>query len=92
MTAPNGTSVAGHPDQPSATAPRGDAGWFDRVEECAALDRLLGDVRSGRSGTLVVRGEAGIGKARLLEYAVGRAADLRVANRRWRWRSRVCIS
>ena len=54
-------------------------GWFDRVEECAALEELLGDIRSARSRTLVVRGEAGIGKTRLLEYTVDRAGDFRLS-------------
>ncbi|HEX6460326.1 MAG TPA: AAA family ATPase [Thermoleophilaceae bacterium] len=50
-----------------------------RHRECGVLDGLLGNVRSGRSGALVVRGEAGIGKTALLEYAIGSASDLRVA-------------
>jgi len=49
-----------------------------RRDECAELDRLLEDVRAGRSGVLVVRGEAGIGKTALLEYAIDAASDLRV--------------
>jgi len=49
-----------------------------RRDECAVLDRLLEDARAGRSGVLVVRGEAGIGKTALLEYAVDAASDLRV--------------
>jgi DNA-binding CsgD family transcriptional regulator len=50
-----------------------------RHRECRVLDGLLEDVRAGRSGALVVRGEAGIGKTTLLEYAIGSASDLRVA-------------
>jgi DNA-binding CsgD family transcriptional regulator len=50
-----------------------------RRSECAALDRLLGDVRTGRSGALVVRGEAGVGKTALLRYVVDSASDLTVA-------------
>src|SRR5690606_32439024 len=34
-----------------------------------AVDALLSRAREGHSGTLVVRGEAGIGKTALLEYA-----------------------
>jgi DNA-binding CsgD family transcriptional regulator len=49
-----------------------------RRAECLALDRLLERARVGRSGVLVVRGEAGVGKTALLEYAVGSAADLSV--------------
>ena len=52
---------------------------LDRQRERAALDGLLGDLRSGRGRALVVRGEAGVGKSALLEYVVGAAADMRVA-------------
>jgi DNA-binding CsgD family transcriptional regulator len=51
----------------------------DRQRERQALDSLLGDLRSGRGRALVVRGEAGVGKSALLEYAAGAAADIRVA-------------
>src|SRR6516164_3934568 len=51
---------------------------LDRQRERAALDGLLGDLRSGRGRALVVRGEAGVGKSALLEYAAGAAPDLRV--------------
>jgi len=40
-----------------------------RASECARLDELLGDVRRGESGALVLRGEAGMGKTALLDYA-----------------------
>src|SRR4051794_14277154 len=49
-----------------------------RERECEVLDRLLDEARSGRSGTLVLRGEAGIGKTALLDYAVESAADFQV--------------
>src|SRR5580693_2572456 len=52
---------------------------LDRERERAALDGLLSDVRSGRGGALVVRGEAGVGKSALLEYVTGAAADMRIA-------------
>jgi DNA-binding CsgD family transcriptional regulator/tetratricopeptide (TPR) repeat protein len=54
-------------------------GLLDRERERAALDGLLGDLRSGRGGALVVRGEAGVGKSALLEYVAGAAADMRLA-------------
>jgi DNA-binding CsgD family transcriptional regulator len=49
-----------------------------RRDECAVLDRLLDEARGGRSGALVVEGEAGVGKTALLDYAIASASDLRV--------------
>ena len=49
-----------------------------RRHECAVLDALLNGARNGRSGVLVLRGEAGIGKTALVEYAVKSATDLTV--------------
>jgi predicted ATP-dependent serine protease len=40
-----------------------------RDEECAALDDLVRTVRGGLSRSLVMIGEPGIGKTRLLQYA-----------------------
>src|SRR4051794_32593970 len=51
-------------------------GLVGRREECMRIDRLLGDARKGRSGTLMLRGEAGIGKSGLLWDAVERAREL----------------
>jgi DNA-binding CsgD family transcriptional regulator len=53
-----------------------------REEERLALDRLLAEAREGRSGVLALVGEAGIGKTALLEYAVERAAGMRVLRAR----------
>ncbi len=50
-----------------------------RHAECEALDRLVAAARAGTSGTLVLRGQAGIGKTALLEYVVEHATDCRVA-------------
>jgi AAA ATPase domain len=49
-----------------------------RRNERRAVDRLLAAARAGRSGVLVLRGEAGIGKSALLEYAVQGASGFRV--------------
>src|SRR4051794_5313461 len=49
-----------------------------RRNERAALDELLAAARAGQSETLVLRGDAGIGKTALLEYAVESALDYRV--------------
>jgi DNA-binding CsgD family transcriptional regulator len=42
----------------------------------SVIDRLLADARAGRSGALVVRGEAGIGKTALLDYAAAAAGPV----------------
>jgi hypothetical protein len=49
-----------------------------RRDELAVLDGLLDEVRAGRSGVLVLRGEAGIGKTALLEHAIESASDVRM--------------
>ncbi|MFC6157305.1 ATP-binding protein [Kribbella jiaozuonensis] len=49
-----------------------------RRSERAVLDQLLGDVRNGGSQVLVVRGEAGVGKTALLNYATESAHDLQL--------------
>ena len=49
-----------------------------RQAERAAIDDLLAAARDGLSGVLMLAGEPGIGKTRLLEYAAAAAADLTV--------------
>ncbi|HET9969586.1 MAG TPA: AAA family ATPase [Streptosporangiaceae bacterium] len=61
----------------------GDASFERRLcgrrGEREALDRLLSTVRAGQSRTLVLRGEAGIGKTALLGYLLERASGCRIA-------------
>jgi DNA-binding CsgD family transcriptional regulator len=52
-----------------------------RKDERTTLDGLLAEVRSGRSGVLVLWGEAGVGKTALLDYLCSRATDFQVT--RW---------
>jgi hypothetical protein len=61
------------------TGPQGRKRLCDRDRERDALDRLLAGVHEGRSGVLVLRGEAGIGKTALLDHAVETASGCRVA-------------
>src|SRR5277367_1792021 len=49
-----------------------------RRDECALLDGILSAVRSGDSRSLVLRGEAGVGKTALLDYLVAAASQMRV--------------
>jgi predicted ATPase len=45
-----------------------------RARECELLDGLIADIRRGEGRSLVLRGEAGIGKTALLEYLVASAS------------------
>jgi hypothetical protein len=62
----------------SSSAP--GTGLLDRRVERGAVDRVLDRARAGNSAVLVVRGEPGIGKTVVLDYAVRRASasDFRV--------------
>ena len=55
---------------------KGPPAFLGRTSERDHLDRLLANVRGGRSGVLVIRGEAGLGKTALLRHA---AAGFKVA-------------
>ena len=50
-----------------------------RASECRTLDGLLASVRASRSATLVLRGDAGVGKTALLDYLRDQASGCRVA-------------
>jgi DNA-binding NarL/FixJ family response regulator len=47
-----------------------------------AIDELLAAARAGRGGAMVLCGEPGIGKTTLLEYAAGKAHDMRILSAR----------
>jgi predicted ATPase len=49
-----------------------------RAAECAVLDGLVEGVRRGESRSLLLRGEAGIGKTALLDYVIASASDMTV--------------
>ncbi len=53
-----------------------------RATETAALDGVLAAGRDGLSGVLVLRGDAGIGKTVLLEWAAGQAQEMQLARGR----------
>ncbi len=50
-----------------------------RAAECETLRGVVSDARSGISRTLVLRGEAGVGKTALLDYAIRQASSFRIA-------------
>jgi DNA-binding CsgD family transcriptional regulator len=51
---------------------------FGREGECERLDRLLADARVGRGAALVLRGDPGVGKTALLDYAIQQAKEFDV--------------
>ena len=57
---------------------RGQGKLTGRGSECALIDDVIAALRAGESRTLLIHGEAGIGKTALLNYAVESAADMRV--------------
>src|SRR2546421_407408 len=53
----------------ASLASGGSPGLRGRSDECARLDGIVAAVREGHSRTLLLRGEAGVGKTALLDYA-----------------------
>ena len=51
---------------------------WGRAEEQQVIDRLLAGARNGRSGSLVIRGEPGVGKSALLAYAADNAKGMHI--------------
>jgi ATP/maltotriose-dependent transcriptional regulator MalT len=56
--------------------------FVGRERERARIDRLLQEARAGRSGSLLLHGEAGIGKTALMRWAIGQATGMRVLRAR----------
>src|SRR5215208_6435621 len=56
--------------------------FVGRERERARIDRLLQEARAGKSGALLLHGEAGIGKTALMRWAIGQATGLRVLRAR----------
>ena len=54
------------------------AGLRGRSGECAVLDNLITEVRRGESRSLLLVGEAGVGKTALLQHLVAQATDLQI--------------
>ncbi|MHC4849219.1 MAG: protein kinase domain-containing protein, partial [Planctomycetota bacterium] len=64
------------PDAPTPTRPiRAPAGTYARERELVTIDRLLTELRLGRGSTLVVTGDAGIGKTSLIQATNRRARE-----------------
>jgi DNA-binding CsgD family transcriptional regulator/tetratricopeptide (TPR) repeat protein len=60
-------------------SPMGGSGLLQgRASECGALDALLSEIRAGRGRSLVLVGEAGIGKSALLEHLLRSASGVTV--------------
>jgi DNA-binding CsgD family transcriptional regulator len=58
--------------------PGGTLGLLGRRSESALLDGVVAAVRQGESRTLLLRGEAGVGKTALLDTLLSAASDLEV--------------
>src|ERR1041385_1295778 len=57
---------------------RGPGSLQGRGSECALLDDVIAALRAGESRTLLIHGEAGIGKTALINYVVESAKDMRL--------------
>jgi DNA-binding CsgD family transcriptional regulator len=62
----------------SLEGPGPHTGLRGRAKECALLEGLVDAIRRGESRSLVLRGEAGIGKTALLEHLIAAASDVTV--------------
>jgi DNA-binding CsgD family transcriptional regulator len=74
----DGDTAESGPHPAGAEAERRGSYLLGRQAECEQLDQLLAAVRAGESRSLVVRGEAGVGKSALLEHLTRAASNCRV--------------
>src|SRR6476660_682510 len=51
-----------------------------RESECRQLEQVLADARRGRSRTMIVRGDAGMGKSALLDFVVARGGAFQLTS------------
>jgi len=79
--------------RPGAEEGRAISALLGRAVETGALEGVLAAVRDGLSGVLVLRGEAGVGKTALLDWAAGTVMRRRCLSRSSpvRWMSRCAI-
>src|SRR5437899_303894 len=75
-----GRAGAGHYDRGMATPELEltSGTLVGRERQCAVIDRLLEASARGESSSLLLRGEAGVGKTGLLTHAAERGGDRRV--------------
>src|SRR4051794_17007452 len=73
------TLLVPEPARPALGSPSTHRPLVGRRRECGALESLVDGALAGRSGVLVLRGEAGIGKTALLDHVRDHAAGCRVA-------------
>ena len=59
-------------------SPTSQPGLLGRAAECATIERLIEAARRSESGSLVLRGEAGMGKTALLGHAIDQASGMTV--------------
>ena len=68
----------GAPMQNPLSGPGRGTSLRGRSDECTLLTELVAAIRRGEGRSLVLRGEAGVGKTALLDYLVESASDLTV--------------